>query len=66
MITNLKLNFVFEPDLETFYLDLINALFNKRFQTLEQVDNFLDKFITEKILNEKVRGEQICKTSSKS
>ncbi len=50
MTTSFKLNFIFEPNIETFYLDLINALFSKRFQTLEQVDNFLDEFITTELL----------------
>lgn len=62
MTTKLKFNFIFEPNIETFYLDLINAMFDKCFVTLEQIDNFLDGFITQKILNE--RREELCPKTS--
>ena len=48
--SELKLNYIFEKNIEVFYLDLINALFNKKFISITQTDDFLNEFISMEII----------------
>lgn len=56
MTKQIKINKVIvSNNIKVFYLEFLNIVLKKNFLTLEQLDDFLDEYITERIISKKLK-----------